>query len=137
MRPSDELWQAELAFVARTRERGAEGWAESFAEDGVQLVPGSSPITGRAAIFERASKGLPEDFSWQPLCAMVSNDETLGFTYGTWTAPGATGMYCSVWRPGDDGNWVVVVDTGFADPEPRAAPEGAARELGQFENRSV
>jgi ketosteroid isomerase-like protein len=118
VRPSDELWQAELDFVARTQERGAEGWTESFAEDGVQLVPGASPIRGRAAILERASNGLPDDFTWEPLCAMVSNDETLGFTYGTWKAPGATGMYTSIWRRDDEGRWVVAVDGGFADPEP-------------------
>lgn len=120
MKKSDELWQAELDFVARTSARGADGWAESFAEDGVQLLPGSDPVVGREEILRRASAGLPDDFSWQPLCAMVSNDETLGFTYGTWRiGDRATGMYTSVWRRDADGHWKVAVDSGFADPEPR------------------
>jgi ketosteroid isomerase-like protein len=138
MRRSPEIWQAELDFVERTRERGAEGWAESFAEDGVQLVPGSDPVVGRAAILQRAAAGMfakPVDFSWEPLCALVSNDETLGYTYGTWRVKDddgtvvATGMYTSAWRPDDEGRWVVVADGGFADPVPftRASRSGSDR----------
>ncbi len=125
MRPSAELWQAELDFVARTAARGAEGWASSFAVDGVQLPPGSDPIVGRTAILERARAGLfarPVDFRWEPLRAEVSDGDDLGFTYGTWRLKdgggeiAAKGKYISVWRRDDEGIWVVVADLGHSDP---------------------
>ena len=125
MRPSEELRLAELEFVARTQARGAEGWASSFAEDGVQLPPGSDPIVGRTAILERAQTGLfarPVDFRWEPLRAEVSDGDDLGFTYGTWRLKGergeiaAKGKYMSVWRRDDEGRWVVVADLGHSDP---------------------
>ena len=109
MRPSDELWQAELDFVERTAAEGAEGWASSFAEDGVQLPPGSDPVVGRQAILERARNGLfagPVDFRWEPLRAEVSDGDEVA----------ASGKYMSVWRRDEAGRWVVVADLGHSDP---------------------
>lgn len=87
MSAGDELWQAELDFVRRTAELGAEGWASSFAEDGVQLRPGVPPVVGRAAIRELMEPALAQEgleFTWEPLRAEVAEANDMGFTYGTW-----------------------------------------------------
>ena len=123
MSHSDELWQAELDFVRRTAELGAEGWSSSFAEDGAQLRPGLPPVVGRTAIRELMAPALAQEgleFTWEPLRAEVAAADDMGFTYGTWRIAvhgqqRSTGKYLSVWRRDESGAWRVLVDTGNRD----------------------
>lgn len=59
------------------------------------------------------------DFTWEPVYAFVSEDETLGVTTGTYTRSYTKdgenhiqiGKYCTTWIK-EDGEWKIALDIG-------------------------
>jgi ketosteroid isomerase-like protein len=122
----------EAQLLARDREfndtvqkQRLQGWMSFFAEDAV--VPGGKegPVVTAKAAIERLYAGMFAQpgfqLSWKPLKAEVSRSGDLGYTYGLYertnAGPGgkpvrSTGKYCTVWRKGADGSWMVVFDIG-------------------------
>lgn len=124
------LLDADSAFERTTAERGADGWASWFAEDGAMLVPGRE-ISGRDEI-RTAMAGSFADTSfsimWKPDRAAVARSGELGYTVGRYTirsgaaAGRATrrGRYVTIWKKDAAGGWKVAVDLGVPDPAPAA-----------------
>lgn len=125
--PEEALKDTDRAFAAHSREHGVRAaFLAYMAEDGVLLRAGP-PIAGRAAYAE-ATAGDPEGVTldWAPEHAVVSDDGTLGYTWGYYVLgvpdkDGARresrGKYLSVWRRQKDGSWKFIADIGNVDPE--------------------
>jgi ketosteroid isomerase-like protein len=124
----EQLLEADRQFALISAERGALGWAYSFAEDGI-MMQGSKQIQGRAAIQE-AMKPLLDDplqgLTWTPETAWASQTGDLGVTTGDFRSfrrdqegqeqTVASGGYITVWQRQEDGSWKVVLDGGSPDP---------------------
>jgi uncharacterized protein (TIGR02246 family) len=118
---------ADRAFAQTTRERGAEGWASYFADDGTMIVPGRE-VRGQAAIrrlMEQSFRDSTFVISWEPQRADLSRSGDLGYTVGRYEtsrsdADGSlvtsTGMYVTIWKKNELGVWRAVLDIGAADP---------------------
>ncbi|MFQ5890474.1 MAG: YybH family protein [Gemmatimonadota bacterium] len=127
------LIEADRRFAAATAERGAEGWASSFAEDGVMLLPGGE-VRGREEILELMTDFLADtgySLTWEPQREEVSRARDIGYTVGryatsTVNAGGerveAAGAYVTIWRRSDMGEWQVILDAGVPDPGPADVP---------------
>ena len=124
------LLQADADFARDVATRGTEAWVEAFAEDGAMLIADAPLVRGREKIRELMAvlgdprKGKPALLiRWRPLGGQVSNDGTLGWTYGNAVSISARGerpaKYLTVWRRRADGTWKVQADQGsdgWADP---------------------
>lgn len=121
------LVQADTDFAEATAKRGADGWADFFASDGV-MYPPSGRVEGREAIRERMqSVFTPENprLVWEPVTAEVGAGGDLGYTLGRWRSVGtattgtdstlAEGNYVTIWRKVPGEGWRVAVDIGNRD----------------------
>ena len=125
------LRQAELDFAAASKARGADAWAEVFADSGVQMNPGHNYV-GKEAVRALMAPDLADTsrlLSWTPTTVEVSASGDLGYTIGRWElgpraggAPLVRGSYVTIWRKQADGAWKVVLDAGNADPTPAPPP---------------
>jgi ketosteroid isomerase-like protein len=115
------LMDTDRAFARATAERGVEGWLD-FHLATAQNIPEAGPVAvGHEAIRESMTAFLADTtraFMWEPVFADVSDDGTMGFTYGDWSVTlRATdslelrGRYLTVWRK-DAGRWKVTADIG-------------------------
>lgn len=124
----EDLMAADRAFAVATAERGAEGWASWFAEDGV-MFPQHGRVDGRAAILEQMTVAFADTNSrleWEPVSAMLAGSGDLGYTIGRWTSKqrdnlgawheNGSGNYVTIWRRQVDGAWKAALDTGNNDP---------------------
>jgi len=126
--------KAELDFAAASKARGADAWAEVFADSGVQMEPGHNYV-GKEAVRALMAPNLADTtrlLSWTPTSVEVSSSGDLGYTVGRWElGPRAggpvtvRGSYVTIWRKQADGSWKVVLDGGNSDPAP--APAAASR----------
>ena len=125
-----QLMAADRAFAAATAARGLDGWMSFIAPDAVRMGRMANPVRGTAAI--RASDAAifadpAVRLTWDPVDAGAF-DATHGWTIGRSqvhrrAADGSdqvasTGRYITIWRRGEDGRWLVVLDTGAQDPAP-------------------
>lgn len=111
-----DLLRADAAFNDDVASRGVDGWVAAFAPDGVMLPPGGPMLRGAPAMREAMSAlGTTLKLRWAPVLARVSDDGTLGYTIGNYTAETPRGLtkgkYLTVWRRTDEG-WRVVADIG-------------------------
>ena len=121
------LMDADRAFAQTTRERGAEGWASYFAEDGTMVVPGRE-VRGQAAIrrlMEQSFRDSTFVISWEPQRADLSRSGDLGYTVGRYETSRSdadrnqvtsTGTYVTIWKKNESGVWRAVLDVGAPDP---------------------
>lgn len=118
------LIEMEHAFCQAAGEEGAAGWARFFSESGVMLNKSGIPIRG-PKIIEKAIDPLfhlPElKFIWEPMAADVSDDGSLGYTYGNYERTyldedgekvEEKGMYMTIWKRRSDGEWRIAADVG-------------------------
>ncbi len=118
------LIEMERTFCKAAAKDGAAGWARFFSESGVMLSKNGKPIQGTKTI-ENAIEPLfrlPElKFVWEPMVADVSDDGTLGYTYGNYERTyldengekvEEKGMYMTIWKRQDDGTWRIAADVG-------------------------
>jgi uncharacterized protein (TIGR02246 family) len=122
------LMKADRDFLRALQERGAEGWASTFAVDGIQ-IPGGSPVAWGRDEIRRLAEQLFTDASfsltWEPVYARVAASGDLGYTLGNYVAEGTTpggeplrqeGNYVTLWRKQEDGTWKVALDIGNPGP---------------------
>ena len=131
-----EQWKSELIktehdFYNATQERG---WGQAFidfADDNSTLLRQDQfPIIGRADILKlfkgKESNVLP--IKWNPIKAEVSDDGSLGYTWGNWTYTVKDkngkenityGNYVTIWKKQPDGKWKFVLDGGNTTPAPK------------------
>lgn len=124
------LLEADQRFAQDVGERGVEAWVEAFGDEGMMLASDSPLIRGRETVRSAMAalgdpRRAPPDLRlrWRPLGAQVSDDGTLGWTYGNALSISRRGeskaKYLTVWRRARDGNWKVAADQGtpgWADP---------------------
>lgn len=127
-----------LACPNRARDRAALLEADRapsvFADDAAYLHPGAPIVRGRDAIRAIVTDSLGPT-TWTPEYADVSDDGSLGYTYG-WTRQGdLQGKYLACWRKQGDQPWRIIAytrtrpATGGTAPPPRrdADPSRAVR----------
>lgn len=120
---ADVLMDADRAFDRDTAARGLDGWMSWFADD-ARIEGAKDVITGRPALREVYAKLFARrDFRihWWPLHAEISDDGTLGYTFGRATLSWRDekgdpqtqeSRYCTLWRKQKDGSYKVVFDIG-------------------------
>lgn len=118
------LMNLDREFDKVTAERGLEGWVSYFAEDGVMVPAQVDVIIGKEGIRQAMSKSfsLPQySLRWEPLDAQVSDDGSMGYTYGKYIRTNldqdgnvqtGSGKYTSIWQKQQDGSWKIVLDMG-------------------------
>jgi ketosteroid isomerase-like protein len=120
------LFDLEARFAKDVLERGGAGFAAWFAEDGVALGNGASPLVGPVAIAKSANWS-PKDYqlTWTPTDAIMSPSGDMGYTWGHYEGHSkdangnpvtTSGRYITIWRKQADGNWKVVLDAGANEP---------------------
>lgn len=124
-----QLLKVDRAFARAAAERGADGWADFFADSGVMFPP-SGMVEGRERIREAMrptfEPGRPP-LRWEPARAVAAASGDLGYTIGRWRmvveeagadSAVAAGHYVTIWRRQPDGSWRVAVDIGNEDTVP-------------------
>jgi ketosteroid isomerase-like protein len=125
--PEEVLKDTDHAFSAHAAEHGIRAaFLEYMAEDGLVLRATGAPLEGRAAYAEvTADDPGTATLSWAPAHAVISDDGTLGYTWGYYilsapdkdgTKKESRGKYLSVWRLQADGAWKFIADIGNIDP---------------------
>lgn len=117
-----EVFDTEKAFELAAKEKGVpEAFHEFAAPDAVILRAGDSIISGKEGIlnFYQQRKNNNATVSWTPDFIDVSDDGTLGYTYGKycWKIPQEDntvkeykGIFHTVWKKQPDGSWKYVWD---------------------------
>lgn len=124
--PVEALMDTDRAFAAHSSEHGLRAaFLEYMAENAVVLRASGAPLAGRAAYAEATANGGDEgELDWAPEQAAVSDDGTLGYTWGYYVhtaldekgaAKETRGKYLSVWRLQEDGTWKFIADIGNVD----------------------
>lgn len=128
----NEVMDADRAFAAAAQVRGLDGWMEYIAPDAARLHRiGTSFVRGHEEI-RRADAAIFADparrMIWEPTDGGLFAEGNHGFTTGRYQvlekqADGSErllgqGGYVSVWRREADGRWLIIMDTGAADPPP-------------------
>ena len=83
----------------------------AFAEDAAYLYPGARLVRGKGAIRALLDSAGAGDLTWTPEYADVSDDGTVGYTYGWTRAADQQGKYMACWRRRDGGSWMVTAYT--------------------------
>ena len=97
----------------------------AFAEDAAYLYPGARLVRGKSAIRALLDSVGGGDLTWTPEFADVSDDGTVGYTYGWTRAADQQGKYMACWRRRDGGSWMVTAYTR-TKLAPGTAPAAAA-----------
>ena len=131
-----EQWKSELIkteedFYNATQERG---WGQAFidfADDSPTLLRQDAyPVIGKDALINlyKGKESNILNLKWSPLKADVSNDGSLGYTYGNWIytfknkegkEEKVYGNYVTIWKKQPDGKWKFVLDGGNTTPAPK------------------
>jgi ketosteroid isomerase-like protein len=120
------LFDLEARFAKDVLERGGAGFAAWFAEDGVALGNGATPLVGKIAIAKSANWS-PQAYqlTWTPTDALMGPSGDMGYTWGHFEGHSkdangnpvtTSGRYMTIWRKQPDGNWKVVLDVGSNEP---------------------
>ena len=120
------LFDLEARFAKDVLARGGAAFADWFAEDGVALENGKSPVVGKVAIVKSANWDPKEyQLSWTPTDAVMGPSGDIGYTWGHFEGHSkdangnpvtTSGRYITIWRKQPDGNWKVVLDAGANEP---------------------
>ena len=128
--PDRERDRAALLAADRAHARATD-FLSAFADDARYLHPGAPLVRGRDAI-RAVLAGTPGAVTWTPEYADVSDDGTLGYTYGWTHLADQQGKYLACWHKRPGGAWRVVayVRTSLqavtgATPRPPPAPREA------------
>lgn len=111
-------------FDQETAIGGLETWVSYFAEDSVMVMATGNDVKGKTAIKELMAKpfALPGfSLRWEPIDCTVSDDGSLGYTYGKYVRRHlnndgneviSTGKYTTVWKRQNDSSWKIILDMG-------------------------
>jgi ketosteroid isomerase-like protein len=120
------LYDLEARFAKDVLERGGEGFASWFADDGVALGNGAAPLVGKVAIAKSANwSPKVYQLTWTPTDALMGPSGDMGYTWGHFEGHSkdangnpvlTSGRYMTIWRKEPDGSWKVVLDAGASEP---------------------
>jgi ketosteroid isomerase-like protein len=125
-----ELIKTELEFYKATQEKG---WGQAFiefADDSAALLRQDAfPVINKSAIIQlfKDKEGNVLNLKWTPAKAEISNDGSLGYTYGNWIFTSKDkdgkeeytyGNYVTIWKKQPGGGWKFVLDGGNTTPPP-------------------
>ena len=108
--PDGERDRAALLAADRELARSPDVLS-AFAEDAAYLYPGARLVRGKAAIRALLDSAGTGDLTWAPQFADVSDDGTVGYTYGWTRSADQQGKYLACWRRRDGGSWMVTAYT--------------------------
>lgn len=117
------LMALDKKFDRETATGGAKTWASYFAEDGVLVMKEGDNIVGRKDIEAVMTQVFNNGGSlrWQPHSGELSEDASLGYTYGSYIRSFTNhegqivevkGKYTSVWKKQENGSWKIALDIG-------------------------
>ncbi|MFZ1013225.1 MAG: nuclear transport factor 2 family protein [Terracidiphilus sp.] len=120
------LFDLEARFAKDVKERGGAAFADWFADDGVALGNGASPVVGKVAIA-KSTTWSPKDYqlTWTPTDAMMGPSGDMGYTWGHFEGHSkdangnpvtTSGRYITIWKKQADGDWKVALDAGANEP---------------------
>lgn len=98
--------RATLLAADRAHARSPD-FLSAFADDATYLHPGAALVRGREAI-RGVLAGAPGPVTWTPEYADVSDDGTLGYTYGWTHLADQQGKYLACWRRRANAPWRIV-----------------------------
>jgi ketosteroid isomerase-like protein len=123
--PSESLISADRAFARDSRARGADAWADAWADDGRLGDAPDSIAVGRDAVRRWIGPTLDRygaRFRWEPTESGMLWPDSLGYTVGRWwlesEPAGAredSGRYVTVWQR-QGGSWKVALDMSLPAP---------------------
>lgn len=114
-----EIVDAEAAFAKMANEYGMNKAFAAYAANDAVLMRGNQIISGREAIVEFMQNQDSKELAWKPEYIDVSNSGDLGYSYGyyTFAYPDSSGtsvevkgVFHTVWKRQQDGNWKFVWD---------------------------
>lgn len=124
----EELLQADRNFADATHARGIDGWMSFFANDAIRIKYRGGMVKGYDAVRATDTPLISDTtitLNWQPLEAQVFQYGGVGITIGTSqvvSRVGANkgevtyrGRYTTLWRRDANGQWKVIMDTGYPD----------------------
>lgn len=136
--PAQAVMDADRAFAAKAQEVGAGKAFSLFAEPRVHMLNDAVPGSDGAALQTLFDPQMV--LQWAPVDGAISNDGTLGYTWGKATRYRTTAdgkreelgpsRYVTIWRKQADGSWKFLADGGLHGPEER---EFAARRKAEKE----
>ena len=85
----------------------ASDFLTAFADDATYLHPGAPLVRGKAAIRALLDSAAVGAVTWTPQYADVSDDGSLGYTYGWTRLADQQGKYLACWRRDGSGPWRV------------------------------
>lgn len=120
------LLSLEARFAKDVIERGGEGFAAWFADDGVALGNGVAPLVGKLAIAKSATWS-PKAYRlvMTPTEAQMGPSGDMGYVWGHFEGRSKdargrdvilTGRYITIWRRQVNGDWKLALDAGANEP---------------------
>lgn len=98
-------------------------YAAMFDAEAVKIEAGAAPLRGRdAAVAATMRCGTACSLTWEPQAAAANG--ALGYTWGTYvftqtsgdgSEQRSTGIYVTVWRRDERGDWKAVLDSRARD----------------------
>jgi hypothetical protein len=117
-----ELLKTDSMFSVLSDKQGMKKAFLAYLDTSAVLIrQNRMPIEGVTSIKNYFSAFSDTSFTltWKPLKARLSDENTMGFTYGIYEiaekASGkltGTGTYITIWQKKPDGKWKAVFDTG-------------------------
>lgn len=121
----DELLAVDTEFAHYSVQHGAsEAFDKFLADEAVWLPIEIDAVHGRHQIADQL-RPLDDGWilDWKPTHATVSDDGSLGYTWGHYelykresVGEKVVGKYLTVWRAGADGRWRAIADIGNRKP---------------------
>ncbi len=120
----EELMALDREFCRQVAVGGSKAWASFFADSGIMVSGQGENIVGPDAIrlaMETFLDTKGNSLIWQPSDGLMSDDESLGYTHGTYirrTLDEAAkvlesrGKYTSIWQRQEKGHYKVTLDIG-------------------------
>lgn len=118
-----DLIKIDQSFSDMAQEEGIKAWAFYYHPQG-KMVTKNGVLEGKEAILDALGGLYDLDelfFEWTPLNMSMSDDETLGYTYGSYyrtyrKSDGEMleerGHYTSLWVKDTEGKWKISLDIG-------------------------
>ena len=120
----EHLMNLDKEFCESVSVEGARAWANHFMDEGIMLTKLGDNIITESAIYNAMRpffEGIGNSLIWSPEDGAVSDDGSLGYTFGKYSRTSInhegdkvteTGRYMTIWRRLGDGKYKVEVDMG-------------------------
>ncbi len=125
-----DLIRTDIEFYNISQKAGTGRAFIDFADDSAVLMRQDRfPAIGKPEVIKlyTGRENIITPLKWKPVKAEISNDGTLGYTYGNWEFASKDkrgkedilyGNYVTIWKKQKDGKWKYVLDGGNTTPPP-------------------